>query len=197
MSTLPQPSLDDLLHKVAQGDERAFATFYDATSSMIFGVLLRLLGDRTRAEEVAQEVYVQAWHKAGSFDPTRGSGWSWLVMIARSRAMDRGRAEQSYARAMDGLEARPLEQPLGTQVEPADLHAELEERRTRVMAALATLPPEQRSLVEAAFLDGRTHRELADESGLALGTVKSRIRAALQKLESHLRPTLGPSQAGG
>jgi RNA polymerase sigma-70 factor, ECF subfamily len=185
------------MRQIAAGDERAFAALYDATSPMIFGLLVRLLGDRTRAEEVAQEVYMQAWRSADSFDPSRGSAWSWLAVLARSRAVDRGRSETSYSRALEGLEVRPLEQPLGTRAEPADARAELGERRERVLLALDTLPPEQRSLVANAFLDGRTHREIAEDTGLPLGTVKSRIRAALDKLEPLLRPSLGEPQAGG
>jgi RNA polymerase sigma-70 factor (ECF subfamily) len=190
----PSRALDGLMLRMAEGDERAFAAFYDATASMVFGLLVRMLGDRTRAEEVTQEVYLQAWRSADRFDPARGSAWSWLSMLARSRAMDRGRSEVSYRRALDGLEVRPMEQPLGTSPEPPDALAEMNERRAQVHQALAALPPEQRSLVEAAFLEGETHREIADRTGIPLGTVKSRIRSGLQGLERVLG---GSRRVGG
>ncbi|MEX2526664.1 MAG: sigma-70 family RNA polymerase sigma factor [Gemmatimonadota bacterium] len=192
----PDPeTLGDLLRRMAVGDERAFAAFYDATSSAVFGTLVRLLADRTQAEEVAQEVYLQAWRRAPAFDPDRGSAWSWIAVLARSRAMDRGRAERSYARAVDRVAGHPVEAPVGSAPTPADEGVELTERRIRVREALATLPPEQRTVIEEAFLNGRSHREIADADGIPLGTVKSRIRTALLKLEAHLRPAL--AEEGG
>ncbi len=194
-STSPD-ALVGLMQGMAQGDERAFAAFYDATSSMVYGLLLRILGDPTRAEEVAQDVYMQAWKNAGRFDPERGSAWSWLSVLTRSRALDRGRSETSYARALSSLETRPLDQPLGTRNERPDARVELEDRRARVHEALALLPQEQRELVEIAFLEGRSHAEIATDTGLPLGTVKSRIRSALEKLQLTLRPALGEERPG-
>ncbi|HKY61708.1 MAG TPA: sigma-70 family RNA polymerase sigma factor [Gemmatimonadota bacterium] len=181
---MPANDIGGLLRGTAAGDRRSFAELYDETSPYVFGILLRMLADRERAEEVAQEVYLQAWRTAGSFDERRGSGWTWLAMLARSRARDRIRADASYGRALDRLEAEPA---LGIDPNPdPDRETVLGNLRERARAALGALPEEQAQALRLAFFGGLTHREIAERTGIPLGTVKTRIRTALTKLRDTL-----------
>jgi RNA polymerase sigma-70 factor (ECF subfamily) len=182
---VPANDIGRLLRGTAAGDRRSFAELYDETSPYVFGILLRMLADRERAEEVAQEVYLQAWRTAGSFDERRGSGWTWLAMMARSRALDRIRANRSYGRALDRLGAEPA----GVDPNPGpDLDREtvLGNLRELARAALSALPEEQAQALRLAFFGGLSHREIAERTGIPLGTVKTRIRTALTKLREAL-----------
>lgn len=185
------------IRQMAAQDERAFAELYDATSASVFGLLLRILKDPTKAEEVAQEVYLQLWRKAGDFDPARGTAWSWIVVTARSRAIDLARSEKSYGSALSELEVRPTAQPLGNPQPSPVRAADLAEQRDLVRDAMEELSEPQRETIEAVFFEGWSHREIAKRTGVPLGTVKGRVRGALATLERVLRPRLGdPPQMG-
>lgn len=176
---LPLIDLESLIARMASGDRRAFGLFYDRTGSFVFGLLLRMLRDGHAAEEVAQDVYVQLWRTAATFDAARSSGLAWVAMVARSRGIDRLRADSSLRTALKsaGEELAPRSGP-----DPAE-ETSLRERRARVRAAVNALPPEQREALELAFFHGLTHSEIASRTATPLGTVKTRIRAALAKLE--------------
>jgi RNA polymerase sigma-70 factor, ECF subfamily len=178
----PPDDIEGLIARFAARDRRAFASFYDRTVAFVFGLLLRILGDREAAEEVAQEVYVQLWRTAGTFDGGRSSALGWIATIARSRAIDRLRADASLRNAIHGLAA----QPTPVQGPNPEEEASLRERRARVLEALASLPPEQRSTIELAFFQGLSHSEIARKTDTPLGTVKTRVRAAIGKLEQAL-----------
>ncbi|MCA1790020.1 MAG: sigma-70 family RNA polymerase sigma factor, partial [Thioalkalivibrio sp.] len=120
------------------------------------------------------------------FDPDRGNVWSWLAVRARTRALDAARSARSYGSAINALEARPAEHPLGTRTRSPEAETLGAERRRQVKRAMASLPPEQRETIEAAFFEGWSHREIAERSGTPLGTVKGRIRGALATLQALL-----------
>lgn len=183
--------LEGLVRRMADGDREAFAAFYDHTSSLVFGLLMKILGDRQEAEDVAQEVYAQMWRTAESFDPDRGSARTWIAMTARSRAIDRVRSTGSYADALGELTSRPRGNPTGEPPPTPEESAVLRERRELVRNALAELPPEQREAIRVAFFRGWSHREIAERTEIPLGTVKSRIRSGLMKLEERLSSALG------
>jgi RNA polymerase sigma-70 factor (ECF subfamily) len=186
---LPPPIvIESLLERVAAGDQRALADLYDRTSSYVYSLVRRIVGDPDTAADVSQEVYLQVWRTARSFEPARGSAWSWLALMARSRGIDRVRAERSYRGAVDAAEREPeiLAAPLG---DPAAEAASGEEAGL-VRRAMAELPPEQRSALELAFFGGLSHSEIAARTATPLGTVKTRIRTAMLKLEQALGPTL-------
>lgn len=183
---VPWNDIGGLLERVAAGEPDSFAELYDETSPYVFGILVRMLASRETAEEVAQEVYLQVWRTAGSFDPARGSGWTWLAMMTRSRALDRIRADRSYGRALDRLEEAP-----GLAVDPHPAldpgrETTLRELGARVRTALEGLPSEQARALRLAFFGGLSHREIAERTGAPLGTVKTRIRTALSKLRDAL-----------
>jgi len=169
-----------LLLRVADGDQAAFADWYDATSPTVFGIVLRVLRDRAQAEEVAQEVYVEAWRLAGRFDPTQGSSVSWLNTMAHRRAVDRVRSAERALRR-DALAA--VDDP--PEPDPSDL-AVLHDECRRAREAVEELSTPQRQVIELAYFQGRTHREVAALLDIPLGTAKTRIREALRHLRGHM-----------
>jgi RNA polymerase sigma-70 factor (ECF subfamily) len=173
-----------LIRRCARGDEEAFGSLYDATSSRAWGMALRVVRDRAQAEEVVQEAYLQVWRHAGRFDPARGGVVSWLLMIVHRSAVDRVRsAEASSRREQTYLD---LGRALGeTDVTSTAAEASLEAHRVRT--ALGDLTDLQRQAVELAFWGGYTHTEVAGILEIPVGTAKTRIRDGLIRL----RDTLG------
>ena len=174
----------DLLARIARGDHGAFGEFYDTYASLAFGLIRRILRDREAAEEVLQEVFWQIWRDAATFDPQRGGPEAWLVMRAKTRAIDRLRSmrrrDRTFVAPVDESVARSSE-------EPAENPAVAAEDRTLVQTALAQLPEPQRRVIELAFFDGLTQSEIATRLGEPLGTVKTRARLGLERLRGALR----------
>lgn len=183
--------LAPLLHHVADGDREAFEQLYDRTSRYVFGVAVKVLDDRELAAEVAQEVYTQVWAEAEDFDPSRGSALTWIAMITRSRALDRSRSKTSYGEALEKLEEDPRSPPTGKAAQDPEEAVVMRERRALLREALAELPDEQRITLELSFFRGMSQREMARQTDTPLGTVKSRMRSAMSKLEDRLAPVLG------
>jgi RNA polymerase sigma-70 factor (ECF subfamily) len=181
-----------LLASVARRDERAFAELYDLYAPILFGLLLRILHSRAEAEDVLQEVFLQVWQQAPSFDPARGRPFTWLVTLARSRAIDRLRAVESRERtAQRSAEDSPAGEPASAKEGAADELALQGERAEIVRGALAQLSEEQRSTLLLAYLGGLSQAEIAEQTGQPLGTVKTRTRSGLKKLHELLRNRFG------
>jgi RNA polymerase sigma factor (sigma-70 family) len=170
----------DLLVEAAGGDRAAFARLFDHYGPRVKGYLLRLGLEAAQAEEVTQEVMVAVWRKAAGFDPRQASAGTWIFRIARNRRIDLFRREQRAA--LDP--ADPLFQP-PTEVQP-DAALEGADREARVRAAMAELPDDQRELVREAFYEELSHSQIAEKTGLPLGTIKSRLRLAFAKLRLRL-----------
>jgi RNA polymerase sigma-70 factor (ECF subfamily) len=168
-----------LLARIAARDQHAVAELYDRHCRLLFGLALRILRNRAEAEEVLQEVFVQAWVKVDTYSAALGTPAAWLVRIARNRAIDRLRANQVRDRTLEGVSPGPP-------VETAETHALRSEEQRAVLLALAALPLEQRELIEHAYFQGLTQSELAERFGLPLGTVKTRVRAGLMALRRYL-----------
>ena len=170
-----------LLARIAQGDREAFGRFYDAFAGLALGLIRRILRDPTTSEEVLQEVFWQIWQEAARYDPRRGSPEAWIVMRAKTRAIDRLRAirrrERTFVAPVDESVARSSEAP----EENPGVAAET---RGLVRSALDTLPEPQRRVVELAFFEGLTQSEIASRLGEPLGTVKTRARLGLERLRS-------------
>lgn len=177
-----EPSDNDLLHAVARGDEAALATLYDRYASILLGLVLRILHSRGEAEDVLQEVFLQVWRRANDFDESRGRAFTWLVTLARSRAIDRLRSLDARGRAATAAAAEASEQ-----VGDASLDALRAEQSEIVRAALAQLSEEQRTTLLLAYQEGLTQTEIAERLKQPLGTVKTRTRAGLIKLRELLR----------
>ena len=161
-------------------DQTAFAELFDYFAPRIKSYLQRLGMDPGQAEELTQEVMIVLWHKAGLFDPVKSSLSTWLFRIARNRRIDAFRRDKSALLDADD----PALQP--SQPEAADDLVEAEERDERVRKAMLDLPEEQAALVRQAFFLGRSHSQIAEDTGLPLGTVKSRIRLAFARLRGSL-----------
>jgi RNA polymerase sigma-70 factor (ECF subfamily) len=195
--TLANPQRDaeeaELLRAVARGDEPAFARVYDRYGPILFGLLLRILRSRPEAEDVLQEVFLQVWQQARSFDPARGRAFTWLVTLARSRAIDRLRSVDSRERAAQrSADEQPPAAESDEWAEDAAIRAE---RAEAVRGALAELPEEQRQVLVLAYLEGMTQTEIAAAKGQPLGTVKTRTRTGLKRLSEALRARLGQQVA--
>jgi len=182
-----RPERDDtyLLRRIAAGDGDALTELFDRHSSVVLGLLVRIVGGRAEAEEVLQEVFLQAWMQADRYDEERSTPRGWLLMLARSRALDRLRRREAQRRredeAAEGADDAVV--PMGT------ARLEAAERRSRIGAALGILSPEQRHCIELAFFEGLTHTQIAERLQAPLGTVKSRILLGMNKLRQALSPS--------
>ncbi len=177
-----------LLSRMADGDESALAALYDGWAERVHTLAFWILKDPDEAEDVVEETFWQAWSTARRYDSKRGAGSTWLMMIARSRALDRLRARRRWAdwTATPGNPGVLLENTAAVSAEIPDAHSERAERRAALAGAMDSLPAEQRQAVEMAFFGGLSHSEIAEQTAEALGTVKTRIRLAMQKLRQRL-----------
>ncbi len=176
-----QPVPDStLIEKMLAGDEGALSAVYDRYSAMLFGTLVRILRDAPAAEEVLQDVFLQLWRGAARFDAMRGSLPAWLLVIGRNRAISRlrGSGSREVLEEEDGDYAGILVSAHNIEDE-----ASRTELRENLTAALATLPAEQRQAIELAYFEGMTQTEIAARTGSPLGTVKTRVRTAMQSLK--------------
>ncbi|WP_277189221.1 sigma-70 family RNA polymerase sigma factor [Caballeronia sp. BR00000012568055] len=172
--------LNEMLTRVARGDQQAFAELYRATSSRVFGVIVRMMHDRGEAEDILQEVYATAWRRADTFDPERGSAITWLITLGRNRTIDRMRQHREELLGDDETPEVADEAPT-----PAAA-AESNEERLRLEKCLERLEPQQGRAVREAFFTGATYNELAQRLAVPLGTMKSWIRRSLMQLKTCL-----------
>lgn len=169
---------DQALVRVATGDQRAFASLYDMLSSRALGLIRRVLVDHAQSEEVLQEVFLEVWQQAASFDPDRGNARSWVLTFAHRRAVDRVRAAQASIERDERAGMRELHTPSA----PVDEHVELLVDGTRAALALRDLPEAQREPLVLAYFGGYTQREISVLLGAPLGTIKTRMRDGLSRL---------------
>lgn len=173
-----------LITRIAAGDRDAFSRFYDLLAPTAFGLIRRVLRDPEAAAEVLQEVFWQVWREAPRYDPKRGSPEAWLVMRAKTRAIDRLRS----IRRRDRTFVAPVDESVAQRNDgPAENPAVVAEDRGLVQMALAQLPEPQRRVIELAFFEGLTQSEIATRLGEPLGTVKTRARLGLERLRGALR----------
>ena len=176
----------ELVRRLAAGEESALAELYDRFAATLLALARRVLGDGGDAEEVVQEVFLHAWSRALSYDPARSSVSTWLVLLVRSRAIDRLRTRNVGDRAYERVRHQ-----WPTQENPSGVKSVQDgERRQRVRAELASLPAPQRRVLELAYYGGLTQREIAAATGIPLGTVKTRTLLAMQKLRAALESDL-------
>ena len=175
-----------LVRRMAEGDEQALGALYDRWHPVVHAVVARVLRQRDDVDDVVEEVFWQAWRQAERYDPARAVVQTWVLTIARSRALDR-------ARAVMRRREEPLDGESGDVAaqQPAEgdpgMDAEASERRRIVVAALAELPAEQRECLELGYFGGLSQTEIAERTGQPLGTVKTRMRLAMQKLKVRLQ----------
>lgn len=178
------PATDEaLVASVRGGDEDALAALYDRYAASIYSLALRITGDRLTAQEVTQDTFVRLWKHAAMFDRERGAFGAWLFAIARRRALDVLRSRQRQAKVADGT----FISDGGTLPEPAQSDASEQIVLAQVIGqAVATLPLAQRQTIELAYFGGLTQQQIATQTGEPLGTVKSRMRTAMETLRTRL-----------
>ncbi len=172
-----------LIERAAAQDREAFSQLYDRFSALVFSIAMRMLRAHTDAEVLLQEVFMQVWRQAGSYNPERGSPEAWIINIARSRAIDKLRAmrrrDRSFVLTDDPAGA---ESPDNTEKTAGDTEA-----RLAMTSALGHLPATQRKVLELAYYDGLSQSEIAERLNEPLGTVKTRVRAGIQNLRDILK----------
>lgn len=176
-------TLAPLVERMRSGQERALEELYEATVGNLYALASAILRSAEDTEEIVCETYAYAWANAARFDASRANVLGWLLMLCRSRALDRLRQRRANANALELVASRQVD---GSAVDqPYDILS-LMQQRSSVHRALAQLTPERRRLVSLAFLHGLSHQEIADATRLPLGTVKSHVRRALAQLRAAL-----------
>jgi len=171
----------ELITRVGSGDRDAFEALYQRYARPVFGLALRRLGDRGRAEDAVQETFASVWRAAGSYRPERGPGAPWLYAVARNAIVDNGRSRREPP--VEGVEEKASDES------PAD-RAESGWVAWRVHRALSELPENERVVIELAYWGGRSQSEVAETLGIPLGTVKTRTRTGLMRLADMLEDVL-------
>ncbi len=179
-----------LLEQAARGDERGLSVLYDRYAGALYGVAYRITGERADADEIVLESFSQAWRDAAKYQSDKGSVAAWLTMICRSRALDLIRARKRRSKlAETATAADPDQTPgMGRGGRAPDAGVLHDERSVRVAAALDALSPSQREAIQLAYFDGLSQSEIADRLNEPLGTIKTRVRLAMQRLRDALRP---------
>jgi RNA polymerase sigma-70 factor (ECF subfamily) len=172
-----------LVRQIALKSEDALAKLYDRTSSVVYALALRILRERSLAEDTTQEVYLQVWRMADAFDPARGTVLTWLVTLTRSRSFDRLRSTK--ARRSREVSSDTLDTFSDSRPSPEQVSSE-SERAGVVHNLLSRLPLDQRAAIEQAYFSGLSHSEIASRTGLPLGTIKTRIRYGMKQLREQL-----------
>lgn len=174
----------ELLRRIARRDHQALAELYDQLAGVLFSTAVHILGDRREAEDVVQDVFVQIWTKAATFDAVIGSPFHWTLGITRNRCIDSLRTRQRRSRLLDeaiadaGLDPAPLAAAANA-LSPDELAA--------VRSCVAGLPPDQEQAIAMAFFGGMTHQEIATTLNEPLGTIKARIRRGMLRLRDSLK----------
>jgi len=181
----------ELIRAIAGGDESALAILYDRYNLILFGFLLRTLNSNGEAEDVLQDVFVHVWRKAADFDATRGRIFTWLTILARSRAIDRLRARNSRERT-----AIKVSREMSTYSEGVIENAIRSEEGEMVRSALEEIPAEDRRVLWMAYFEGLSQSEIAAATGNPLGTVKTRTRTGLRRLRDLLRQKMTVKRDG-
>lgn len=171
-----------LVGSIATGDQLALHALYERSHRLVFTLIVRITRSRETAEELTVDVFHDVWRRAGRYDPADGTVLGWIMNQARSRAIDRLRFEQRKKR----VDAGPGDPPPAHEAPSSEETLELKQQRRLVQSAVASLAPGERAAIEAAFFSELTHAEVAARLNEPLGTVKTRIRAGLQKLRQAL-----------
>ncbi|MBC7590570.1 MAG: sigma-70 family RNA polymerase sigma factor [Salinibacterium sp.] len=181
----PVASQQDLLERVANGDQLAFSELYDQISPRVFGLIKRLLRDHSQSEEVAQEVFLEIWRTAARFDQNKGAAATWILTMAHRRAVDRVRSSQSSRDRDTRIGIRDYNPDYDNVAETIEVRIEHE----RVEKAMSRLTELQRQAVSLAYYGGLSHSEVAAKLSVPIGTVKTRLRDGMIRLRDELGVT--------
>jgi len=176
-----------LLTSIVKGDQQAFSQLYDHSSTLLYTLAFRILGNREEADELLQDVFLEVWRKVARYDVGRGTPIAWLITLTRSRAIDRLRARSTRGHhATSQLDATVSNKVADLGPSPFETQAD-QELRMAVGTAITSLPPAQQQAIELAYYEGLSHNEIAARLNQPLGTVKTRIKLGMSKLRESLR----------
>jgi RNA polymerase sigma-70 factor (ECF subfamily) len=184
LTTAAAFAAEDAISRIVRGERGALRALYDEYAGRAMTIAGRVLGSTAEAEELVQETFLEIWRRAPEYEKERGAPGAWIAALARSRAIDRLRARRRSDRATQALGSEPQPEP-----DLPALSAQRRQERDRVRTALHTLPEAQRRAIELAYFSGLTQAEIADKLGEPLGTIKTRIRTAMEKLAAMLPET--------
>ncbi len=179
--TEQERSLSNLILRVSRGDEKSLEELYDKTSSIVFGLILKILSDRQEAEEVLGDIYMQIWERSSTYDPSLSKPVSWILMITRSRSIDKVRAGSKRRSLSD-----PLDNAVADSGDDPEKNSIIDEKRKIIRNALSELDDNQKKAIELAYYFGMSQSEIAEELNKPLGTVKSWIRFGMRRLRDKL-----------
>ncbi len=178
---MSEMSDQELLKTIGQGEKPALSLLYGRYAARLFGLILQIVKNRNDAEDVLQETFLQIWQKAHQYDSQKARPEVWLLLLARSRAIDRCRRHRPVLADPTDIEIE--------QLAPPDAMALQAEAQVEVCSALRQLSPEQQVPLHLAFFEGMTHVEIAQRLKIPLGTVKTRIRTGMMQMKQMLNST--------
>ncbi len=187
---LSDPEDRNLIVKIRSGETGGLEMLYDKYAAVLNGMLYKIVRDKTEAEDLLQEVFIQVWDRIDSYDHSRGSVFSWLATIARNKAIDKTRSKIYKTRVRESTELDNIQFNLNTDIPNPLENSILADHTKLVREALGQIPHEQREVIEIAYYQGMSQSEIAEQMQLPLGTVKSRMRQGMMKIRDLLKSTI-------
>jgi len=181
------PSDVDLMLGIQSGDADALSQLYDRYNGIMKALILRIIHNETEADDLLQEVFMEIWKQAKNFSAEKGKPLGWMVTLTRRRAIDALRKKQAYARAEERLQAQPEQQPLAWVQNATENDIEAGDTRALMAKVINSLPEAQQQVIELAFFQGMSQREIASHTNIPLGTVKTRLELGLKKIYDSLK----------
>ena len=181
------PSDLDLMLRIQSGDADAFSQIYDRYNGIVKALILRIIHNETEADDLLQEVFMEIWKQAKNFSAQKGKPLGWMVTLARRRAIDALRKKQAYARAEERFQAEPEQQPFAWVQNVTEKEIEAGDTRVLMAKVINSLPEAQQQVIELAFFQGMSQREIALHTNIPLGTVKTRLELGLKKIYDGLK----------
>src|SRR5438034_11063680 len=191
-SVVPQlepgaPSDFELMKAIQAADPDALSQLYDRYNGILKALILRIIHNETEADDLLQEVFMEIWNQAKNFSAEKGKPLGWMVTLTRRRAIDALRKKQAYARAEERLQAEPERQPLAWVENATEKDIEAGDTRALMAKVINSLPEAQQQVIELAFFQGMSQREIAFHTNIPLGTVKTRLELGLKKIYDGLK----------
>jgi RNA polymerase sigma-70 factor (ECF subfamily) len=181
------PSDVDLMLGIQSGDADALSQLYDRYNGIVKALILRIIHNDTEADDLLQEVFMEIWNQAKNFSAEKGKPLGWMVTLTRRRSIDALRKKQAYARAEERLQAEPEQQPLAWVQNTTEKEIEAGDTRVLMAKVINSLPEAQQQVIELAFFQGMSQREIASNTNIPLGTVKTRLELGLKKIYDGLK----------
>ena len=181
------PSDVDLMLGIQSGDADALSQLYDRYNGIVKALILRIIRNDTEADDLLQEVFMEIWNQAKNFSAEKGKPLGWMVTLTRRRAIDALRKKQAYNRAEERLQAEPEQQPLAWVQNTTEMEIRAGDTRVLMAKVINSLPEAQQQVIELAFFQGMSQREIASNTNIPLGTVKTRLELGLKKIYDGLK----------